>query len=115
MSTSISIGLDAPRFVELYVQNNQDIASVKLFRPRYFPPVQDVIEGDNSVRMLLERGLELRDKIGLSFWDSTLLLISTESIVADNILRMATRHNSQDLDHNIVARSKCNEENIRAL
>ena len=107
------IGFDAPRLIELLVGEIPEIESIKLFRPKYFPLLQESSGISHSERLIIEEGLKLRDDLGLSFWDSILLHLSTHAERADNVLKLATRHNPQDLDCTVVPRADCKEANLR--
>jgi hypothetical protein len=113
VQTKSVIGCDAPQLIEFLVAENSEITSVKLFRPKFFPPAQDVPSILGAERHAIQEGLHLRDQLGLSFWDSTLLYISTHSVVAENLLQIATRHNPQDADFTVIPRSDCSEGNFR--
>jgi hypothetical protein len=107
------IGCDAPQLIEFLVAENSEIKSIKLFRPKAFPPAQDVPTIPAGERHAIQEGLRLRDSLGLSFWDSTLLFISTHPVAAGNLLEIATRHNPQNADFIMIPRSECREDNFR--
>jgi hypothetical protein len=109
------VGLDAPQFIESFVTANPTISSIKLFRPKYFPPLQEAPTLSHIDHQIIEEGLKIRHQLGLSFWDSLLLHVSTQGAMTENILKLATRHNPQDLDCIIVPRAECKELNFRNL
>lgn len=111
----LGIGADAPRLVEHLVETNREIECIKVFRPRYFLPLQDVPGIPQQECDVIQSGLRLREEIGLSFWDATLLFVSSHPVTAGTVLKHATRHNSQDMDHTVVARQDCTESHLRKL
>jgi hypothetical protein len=107
--------LDAPQLIELLVAEMAEIESIKLFRPRFFPLVQESVGIGDPEQRVIRAGLKLRDDLGLSFWDSLLLHLSTHAERIDNLLKLATRHNRQDLDCTPVRRADCKEDKLRGL
>jgi hypothetical protein len=110
-----SIGIDAPQLIESLVNENRAISSVKLFRPKQFPPVQENPIITIPDQMIIKEGLKLRAGLGLSFWDSILLHASTHDELAHNFIKLATRHNPQNQNYMMVQRSDCTEINFRNL
>jgi hypothetical protein len=96
------------------VQNIPEIVSIKLFRTKFVPLVQEAIQNPSD-REIIQEGLKFREASGLSFWDSILLHVSTHDRPADTFLKLAMRHNSQNLDFTEVTRADSNEATFRAL
>jgi hypothetical protein len=107
------VGLDAPQLIERLVATNLNITAIKLFRPNFLPPLQEATTINALEHKIIEQGLRIRNEFGLSFWESIFLYVSTHCETAENILKLATRHNRQDLDCTIVSRADCNEATIR--
>ena len=109
------IGTEVPKLIEALVEQIPEIASIKLFRRKYFRLIQEDPAISYWEQEIIGRGLRLREELGLSFWDSTLLQVGESKVSANNILRLATRHNPQDLDYLDIPRSNCTEESFRGF
>jgi len=110
-----AVGSDVPCFIEALVAARPEIKWLKLFRPGHFPPLQDVAGLSPSEHDIIESGLRLRAETGLSFWDSTLLYLSTNVVHSQNVLKHATRHNPQNSNHSIINRAECTDDTFRRL
>jgi hypothetical protein len=107
-----AIGLEAPRFVALLVKCSPDIEAITLFRPPSSLPIQQDPAIDGPEQILIERALAIRSDLGLPFWDSLLLYVSTHSAKAQQLLKRATLHNPQHLDALQIHRDDCTESRL---
>jgi hypothetical protein len=109
------IGFEAPRFIALLVECFPDIEAITLFRPPSSLPIQQDPSIDGAEQILIERALAIRSDLGLPFWDSLLLYLSTHPVRAEHLLKRATLHNPQRLDALQIHRNDCTETQIRKI
>jgi hypothetical protein len=111
----MAVGYEAPEFVAFLVQNTPEIEAIKLFRPVPPRPIQEESSIRASEQELINRALGVRKNMGLPFWDSLFLCLSSQPASVENVIRRATLHNSQDSDSFILQRDDCTDAQMRKL
>ncbi|MGY3479379.1 primase 1D-like protein [Bradyrhizobium ottawaense] len=114
LGTSV-IGYEAPRFIELLFRDIQDVDSIKFFRPPSSSPIQQEPMINEQEKLLINQALELRQNLGLPFWDSLFLHLSTHPTSPPVLLKRALLHNPQDVDSFHLSRGSCTELRLREI
>jgi hypothetical protein len=114
-SPTSPVGCEAPRFIEFLIRRLPEIGTIKLFRSSASLPLQRDPSISTLERELISNGLAIRQNLGLPFWDSLLLHISSHPVDAPNLLKRATFHNRQDADSFLIHRDDCDEAGLRRI
>jgi hypothetical protein len=114
LGTSV-VGYEAPRFIAKLVQRIPVIEAITLFSPPSSLPIQQDSSMNSHEQELIEHALKIRSDLGLPFWDSLLLYLSTHPVLAQGLLKRATLHNPQDLEAFRLHRDDCIESQLRKL